>query len=78
MQFPPAEIFSLGPRTTTPCESLLGVGSNFLCRICESAGPFKVRASHTKLLVCNFPGYTVLVVTASLISGSCLNMLFSD
>ena len=50
---PPAD--NLLIRLTAPCEILLGVGSNFLCRISESAGPCKVCASHAKLLPCNFP-----------------------
>lgn len=71
---PPAD--NLFIRLTAPCESLLGVGSNLLCRISESAGPCKVCASHAKLLPCNFPRYTVLTDIVSLISGSCLHMLF--
>lgn len=71
---PPAH--NLFIRLIAPCESLLGVESNFLCRISKSAGPCKVRASHVKLLLCNFPRYTVLMDIVSLISGSCLHMLF--
>lgn len=49
-------IFSLGPLAfITPCDRLLGLGSNFLCRNSDSPGPLKMSTSHVKLLVCNFP-----------------------